>query len=60
MNAQMMHDHCDATCATAMGPEDGEERRVAVVGILGIVEEPSRGPPATADVGLGWQFPTHR
>ncbi len=26
VNAQMMHDHCDATCATAMRPEDGEER----------------------------------
>ncbi len=35
-----MHDHCDAAGATAMGPEDGEERSVAVVGILGIVEEP--------------------
>ncbi len=36
-----------------MGPEDGEERRVAVVGILGIVEEPGLRPLATADVGLG-------
>ncbi len=53
VNAQMMHDHRDAAGATAMGPEDGEERCVAVVGILGIVEEPSLGPLATADVGLG-------
>ena len=39
-----------------MGPEDGEERRVAVVGILGIVEEPGLGPLATADIGLGRQL----
>ncbi len=54
----MMHDHCDAAGATAMGPEDSEERRVAVVGILGIVEESGLGPLATADVGLGRQLPT--
>jgi hypothetical protein len=56
MNAQMMHDHCDATCATAMGPEDCEERRVAVVGILGIVKKSRLRPFATADVGLGWKL----
>ena len=56
MNAQMMHDHRDAAGATAMGPEDGKERSVAVVGILGIVEEPGLGPLATADVGLGRQL----
>ena len=39
-----------------MGPEDGEERRVAVVGCLGIVEESGLGPLATADVGLGRQL----
>ncbi len=38
------------------GPEDCEERSVAVVGILGIVEEPGLGPLATADVGLGWKL----
>ncbi len=39
-----------------MGPEDGEERRVAVVGILGIVEEPSLSPFSATDVGLGWKL----
>ncbi len=58
MNAQMMHDHCDATCATAMRPEDGEERSVAVVGILGIVEESGLGPFATTDVRLVGNWPT--
>ncbi len=52
----MMHDHCDAAGTTAMGPEDGEERRVTVVGILSIVEESGLGPLATADVGLGGQL----
>ncbi len=56
MNAQMMHDHCDATCAAAMRSEDGEERSVAMVGILGIVEESGLGPLATADVRFGRQL----
>jgi hypothetical protein len=50
MNAQMVYDHRHATGATAMGPEDGEEGRVAVFRVLRIVEESSLGPFATADV----------
>ena len=53
VNAQMMHDHCDAAGATAMWPEDGKERSVAVVGILGIVKESRLRPFATADVRFG-------
>ncbi len=34
------------------GPRTSEERRVAVVGILGIVEESGLGPLATTDVGF--------
>ena len=50
VDAQMMHNHRHATGATAMGSEDGEERSVAVVGVLGIIEESRLRPFATADV----------
>ena len=59
VDAEMMHDHRDAGGAGSVRAEDGEEGRVAVVGVLGVVEEAGLFPLAAADVRLGGKLADH-
>ena len=56
LDAKMMHDHRDARRTRAMWAEHCEEQCIAMVGVLGVVEEPRLLPLATANVGFRGQL----
>ena len=59
VNTEVMHDHRDTRGAGPVRTENCEERRVGMVGVLGVVEESRLTPFASADVGFRWQLPDH-
>ena len=59
VDAEVMHDHRDAGGTGSVRAEDREEGRIAVVGVLGVVEKAGLFPLAAADVGFGGKLADH-